>query len=213
MHFVRSNPMPVADHFLAPLGRDRGGGGPGTTEASAGADRPALGEVCETCLAYCSDKADLWRHARRDHGADPALACRVPGCGKRFFAAAMSAAHAAHHRLRADDAVPLTCELCGCLRQNIPTFRKHMVTAHPEAAGAFCGVCGSYVADVPSLVDHVRRRHGETPGARNVIRCDVCGQQYGNYRIMHEHRTVHGLVDTGLVRRSPKGRASVPRPY
>jgi hypothetical protein len=168
MDMLYSRPMPVADHFMASWA-DAGG-------QTAGAD---LGEVCETCYAHCAGgKTELWRHARDEHGADPDLSCHVPGCGRRFFAAAMCADHSAHHRdggyQRSDDdddddqhhhvagpsgRPPLTCELCGRLSVNRSAYYKHVSVAHPEARAAMCGVCHSYKGDVWSLIDHVRSRH------------------------------------------------------
>lgn len=167
MAFVHSYPTPVVDHFLASgTTAERNSGG---AEDDGPGYSPASGEVCENCYAYCADKAELWRHVRDEHGADRRLVCQKSGCGKRFSAVAMSAAHAAHHRdgrQRAaatdGDRPPLTCELCGRLMGNLTTFRKHMAKTHPGAAAALCGVCYLYTGDVPSLVEHVRRTHGAT---------------------------------------------------
>lgn len=162
MDVLHSRPTPVADHFMM-------------ASWDSAADP---GEVCEKCYAYCAGgKTELWRHARDEHGADPNLSCHVPGCGRRFFAAAMCTDHFAHHldsgdgsgqRSSADDdggghddgdRPPLTCELCGRLSANRSTYAKHVNAAHPEAWAAMCGVCYSYEGDVRSLIDHVQRRH------------------------------------------------------
>jgi len=187
--------MPVADHFMS--SRDDTDGQTGDVY---------LGEVCETCCAhFAGGKTELWRHARDEHGTVPDLRCPVPGCGRRFFAAAMCADHRAHHRT--DDDRPLTCQLCGRLFGNPMTYDRHVKVAHPEARAAMCGVCHTYEGDVPTLVDHVRRRHGseiwpETAAAgasdpmasRQSIRCTVCGKRYGNNRNMYAHRRVHGIA-------------------
>ncbi|VVC43495.1 Zinc finger C2H2-type,Zinc finger, RING/FYVE/PHD-type [Cinara cedri] len=174
MAFVCSYPMPVADHFIT-LGtrvseqndsaRKTSAYTKRTTETNRPRDLQVPGEVCETCYAYCANKAELWKHVRDKHGADRRLVCPMSGCGRQFLARAMSAAHMAHHRYavqfpNASDDRPLTCELCGLLLRNLSTFRKHMAKMHPDAAAAMCGVCYLYTGDVPSLVDHVRRRHG-----------------------------------------------------
>lgn len=162
MDVLHSRPMPVADHFMM-ASWDYAAGQTGAADP---------GEVCEKCYAYCAGgKTELWRHARDEHGADPNLSCHVPGCGRRFFAAAMCTDHFAHHldggdgqRSSADDddggdRPPLTCELCGRLSANRSTFAKHVNAAHREAWAAMCGVCYSYEGDVQSLIDHVQRRH------------------------------------------------------
>lgn len=218
MDFVRSKPMPVADHFLAFSERNYSRETTVSSDAITEDDWPVLGEVCETCFVYCANKTELWRHVYDEHGADRRLVCPKPGCGKRFFAVAMSAAHAAHHeQCVTDDVRPLTCELCGHLLQNLQIFRKHMAKMHPDAVGSVCGVCYLFKGDLSSLVGHVRRRHGDiatvgTSGAvsaghrrplpiKKVIRCDVCGKRFGNYSNMHKHRPVHGHV--GSDRRHP----------
>lgn len=215
MDMLYARPMPVADHFMASCAYD---GGQTVTE-------PYLGEVCETCYAhFAAGKTELWRHARDEHGADPTLSCHVPGCGRRFFAAAMCADHRAHHCgggvQRADhdiegpnDRPPLTCELCGHLSDDRSKYDRHVKAAHPEAQAAMCGVCHSYEGDVWSLIDHVQRRHAleicpetttettdsesdpKRPHQRSIIRCTVCGKRYGNNRNMYAHRLVHGLAD------------------
>ncbi|XP_060836375.1 zinc finger protein 771-like [Rhopalosiphum padi] len=203
MGMLYSRPMPVADHFIAFCRADAYG-------KTAVAD---LGEVCETCYTHCAGgKTELWRHARDEHGADPNLSCHVPGCGRRFFAAAMCADHRAHHHIAGPSGrPPLTCELCGRLSVNRSAYYKHVNAAHPEARAAMCGVCHSYEGDVWSLIDHVRRRHvlelvtAETTAASNgsypkrahrrSIRCTVCGKRYGNNHNMNAHRRVHGLAD------------------
>lgn len=197
--------MPVADHFLA-FSRN-------CAAKTAGA--PVNGEVCEICFGYfATGKTALWRHVRDVHGTDgDGLSCPVPGCGRRFVALAMSAAHAELHaaEFRAGGSSSYACELCGHHMRNRSAFDKHLARKHPEARDAMCGVCFTYAGDVPSLVRHVRERHGgadhpEESGAARVaagtfgghkkygIRCTVCGKRYGNYSNLYEHRKVHGLA-------------------
>lgn len=194
--------MPVADHFMA---FDLHAQSYAKSAPAADETVRIDGEVCELCYSYCAGgKAELWRHVREEHGADRSLTCPVPGCGRRFFARFMSAAHSAHHHSTSVDR-PFTCELCGNLLQNCSTFERHMVKVHPDTRAAMCGVCHLYKGDVPSLVDHVRRRHGDEVGqdavagngdaTRRHIRCDVCGKRYGNNRNMYVHRLVHGVPD------------------
>lgn len=218
MAFVHSYPIPVADHFLAfgviseqnsSVVDDSGetASTNGTAEGNCPRDSPAFGEVCETCYAYYANKEELWKHVRNEHSDDQRLVCPMSGCGKQFLSVAMSVAHTEHHKI-VQRQMPLTCELCGRLLGNLSTFRKHMAKTHPDAVAAMCGVCYLYTGDVPSLIDHVRRRHGVASGTSNgkkrgkhikqVIRCDVCGKQYGNYRNMYKHRAVHGAVDFDL---------------
>jgi len=210
MDMLYARPMPVADHFMASC----------TNADGQTAAEVYLGEVCETCYAYCAaGKTELWRHARDEHSADPSLSCHVPGCGRRFFAAAMCTDHRAHHRSDGhhdiespNDRPPLTCELCGLLSCNPSKYNKHMNTAHPEALAAICGVCHSYEGDVSSLIGHVQRQHAleicadimtETTDiesdpkrrSRRSIRCTVCGKRCSNNRNMYNHRKVHCLAD------------------
>lgn len=199
MDFLSSDPMPVADHFLASIS-------PGDRRHVL---RPvvAAAEVCEKCFAWCADKQALWRHVRDAHGDDPRLACPAAGCGRRFSSLSASAAHWSHHAVtRAADRVTYTCELCGRLSANRLAFDKHVAREHPDARAALCGVCGVYAVDVRSLTEHVHAEHGariwsevvacNTAGrgperTRRTIRCDVCGKRYGNNRMMRSHRQVH----------------------
>jgi len=194
--------MPVADHFMAFDSRTYLQSH-ATSSAAVKETAQVVGEVCELCYAYCAGgKTELWRHVRKEHGSDRRLTCSAPGCGRRFLARFMSAAHSAHH---SNNDRPLTCELCGHLSLSLSTFEKHMVKTHPDTRAALCGICYLYKGDVPSLVHHVRRRHGNEIGqdaitansdiTRRCIRCNVCGKRYGNNRNMYTHRLVHGVHD------------------
>lgn len=196
MDMLHARPMLVADHFMASLGKT---------------DAADMGEVCETCYAHCAGKTELWRHARDVHGADQHMSCPEPGCGRRFFAAAMCAGHREHHRRAATDdsqrddddhdvdGRPFTCELCGRLSSSRSAYYKHVNAAHPEARVAMCGVCHSYKGDVLSLVAHVRRRHAVDTSSRKSVRCTVCGKQYGNLSNMFAHRRVHGSIAGDVI--------------
>ncbi|VVC29060.1 Zinc finger C2H2-type,Zinc finger, RING/FYVE/PHD-type [Cinara cedri] len=232
MLFVLNRPIPVADHFLTfasptvmkSYAVDGSTASAGTSEADRPRSLPVHDEMCESCFDYCANKTELWKHVRDKHGDDQRLVCPKSGCGKRFPALAMSAAHAAHHGMMAGDR-PWSCELCGHFMASLRAFWNHIVKKHPDAVAATCGVCFLYTGDVPSLIDHVRRVHGSTANGiaaagkplcveqkiMRGIRCDVCGRRFGNYRNMFNHRPVHGTVE--LDSRSPLVARSLPKSH
>lgn len=91
---------------------------------------------------------------------------------------------------------------------------------YPQVLGEVCKICYAYCIDKTELFKHARDKHAtnqsldataktstttRTISARipqlcvgqikYVIRCDVCGKQYGNYSSMYKHRLIHGIVE------------------
>lgn len=175
------------------------------TVADAEQRRLLAGAVCEICLDYFKNDTALWLHVRWQHPKDKRLACPVPGCGKRFVARQHKIEHMAHHgtfqqMVDGKGLVPAvvrppTCELCGRLSANGKTLRKHVARIHPQAKPYACGVCSLLVRDMDTLARHVRRRHINElcDDTQRSMRCDICGQLFGNFALVRKHRVTHGV--------------------
>lgn len=199
MEFLTSPEMRVADHFMAER-----------VVVDAEQRRLSPGAVCEICFSYFKNDMGLWLHVRWQHSKDKCLVCPVSGCGKRFVARQHQAEHMAHHGVFRqvdsadgngwspvpDVARPPTCELCGRLSANGKTLRKHVARVHPQARPYACGVCLLLVRDMSSLACHVRRHHVNElcDDTQRAIRCDVCGQLFGNFTLVRKHRITHSVA-------------------
>jgi len=132
--------------------------------------------VCSHCGRMFKTSTTLNTHVMTHTGERP-LACRVPGCTKRFT---QHSTRSFHERTHSDD-MPHICAVCGRRFKHAVGVRIHM-SVHTGRKPHRCDICAMVFRRACDLQRHSMRHSAERPYS-----CSDCAKSFKTKRTLSRH--------------------------